>query len=101
MAPALQLRNFAPPRVFAGCFVCQRWQGSTGSQQTRCLLSRRLAVLVSALAQVTPWLIVNLHAPLVSSWEGSFKDAECMRLVFEPLLYKYKVDLVFNGHTHA
>jgi len=51
--------------------------------------------------QVTPWLIVNTHAPLVSSWQGSFKDAECMRLVYEPLLFKHNVDLVFNGHTHA
>ncbi|WIA44097.1 hypothetical protein OEZ86_010448 [Tetradesmus obliquus] len=51
--------------------------------------------------KATPWLIVHMHAPLVTSWEGSFKDAECMRLTYEPLLFKHGVDLFFNGHTHA
>jgi hypothetical protein len=51
--------------------------------------------------QSTPWLIVHIHAPLVSSWAGSFKDAECMRLTYEPLMYKNGVDIFFNGHTHA
>eukprot|EP00882_Tetradesmus_deserticola_P008964 GHRQ01009456.1.p1 GENE.GHRQ01009456.1~~GHRQ01009456.1.p1 ORF type:complete len:377 (+),score=58.27 GHRQ01009456.1:1339-2469(+) len=51
--------------------------------------------------KATPWLIVHMHAPLVSSWSGSFKDAECMRLNYEPLLFKYGVDLFYNGHTHA
>jgi len=49
----------------------------------------------------TPWLIVYFHAPLVTSFEDSFKQAECMRLTYEPLLFKYGVDLVLNGHVHA
>jgi len=49
----------------------------------------------------TPWLIVYFHAPIVSSYEASFKQVECMRLTYEPLLFKYGVDLVLNGHVHA
>lgn len=49
----------------------------------------------------TPWLIVYFHAPFVSSYEASFKQVECMRLTYEPLLYKYGADLVLNGHVHA
>ena len=36
-----------------------------------------------------------------SSYEASFKQVECMRLTYEPLLYKYGADLVLNGHVHA
>ncbi|KAI8473040.1 MAG: Metallo-dependent phosphatase-like protein [Monoraphidium minutum] len=49
----------------------------------------------------TPWVVLNMHAPWYSSWAGSFKDTECMRLQYEPLLKEYGVDLVFNGHTHS
>ncbi|KAI8472276.1 MAG: Metallo-dependent phosphatase-like protein [Monoraphidium minutum] len=49
----------------------------------------------------TPWVVLNMHAPWYTSWAGSFKDTECMRLTYEPLLLKYGVDLVFNGHTHS
>ncbi|KAI8468926.1 MAG: Metallo-dependent phosphatase-like protein [Monoraphidium minutum] len=49
----------------------------------------------------TPWLIVMFHAPVISSYEDAFKQVECMRLTYEPLLYKYGVDIVYNGHVHA
>jgi hypothetical protein len=38
----------------------------------------------------TPWLIVHMHAPMVSSWAGSFKQVECMRLNYEPLMFKVR-----------
>ncbi|KAI8465064.1 MAG: Metallo-dependent phosphatase-like protein [Monoraphidium minutum] len=49
----------------------------------------------------TPWLIAYFHAPFVTSYEASFKQVECMRLTYEPLLYKYGADLILNGHVHA
>ncbi|GBF95409.1 hypothetical protein Rsub_08371 [Raphidocelis subcapitata] len=49
----------------------------------------------------TPWLIAFFHAPIVTSYEDSFKQVECMRLTYEPLFYKYGVDLILNGHVHA
>lgn len=49
----------------------------------------------------TPWVVLNMHAPWYSSWAGSFKDTECMRLQYKALLKKYGVDIVFNGHTHS
>ncbi|KIY91669.1 hypothetical protein MNEG_16295 [Monoraphidium neglectum] len=51
--------------------------------------------------KATPWLIVYFHAPFVSSYEASFKQVECMRLTYEPLLYKYGTNLILNGHVHA
>jgi hypothetical protein len=42
-----------------------------------------------------------MHAPFVTSYADSFKQVECMRLTYEPLMYKYGVDLVINGHVHA
>lgn len=50
---------------------------------------------------VTPWLVVTLHAPIVNSYASHFGENECMRLAVEPLLYAHQVDLVFHGHTHA
>lgn len=49
----------------------------------------------------TPWLVVYFHAPFVSSYEASFKQVECMRLTYEPLMYRHGVDVVLNGHVHA
>lgn len=50
-----------------------------------------VVLLVRRLCQCRPWVIVNTHAPFVSSWEGSFKNAECMRITYEPLLFKVRV----------
>lgn len=49
----------------------------------------------------TPWLIVNWHAPWYHSYSAHYLENECMRQSYEPLLYSYGVDLVFNGHIHA
>ena len=50
---------------------------------------------------VTPWVIVQMHAPWYSSYLGHFKEVECMHETYEPLLLEYKVDIVINGHVHA
>lgn len=51
--------------------------------------------------KVTPWLVATWHPPWYSTYTSHYREAECMRVAMEDLLYKYKVDLVFNGHVHA
>ena len=46
-----------------------------------------------------PWLVAALHAPWYSSYKAHYKEAECMRVAMEKLLYSYGVDIVFNGHV--
>ncbi|KAJ3671903.1 hypothetical protein LUZ60_007982 [Juncus effusus] len=50
---------------------------------------------------VTPWLIATWHAPWYSTYRSHYKEAECMRVEMEEILYSYGVDVVFNGHVHA
>jgi len=49
----------------------------------------------------TPWVIANFHFPMYSSYAGNYQGVECFRQSFEPLFYKYGVDLAFNGHVHS
>ncbi|KAM1234249.1 hypothetical protein ACFX2J_003859 [Malus domestica] len=49
----------------------------------------------------TPWLAATWHPPWYSTYEAHYREAECMRLEIEELLYSYGVDIVFNGHVHA
>ncbi|KAL5781413.1 hypothetical protein ACOSP7_006442 [Xanthoceras sorbifolium] len=51
--------------------------------------------------EVTPWLVATWHAPWYSTYTAHYREAECMRVAMEELLYKYGVDIVFNGHVHA
>ncbi|KAK2414125.1 purple acid phosphatase [Trifolium repens] len=50
---------------------------------------------------VTPWLVATWHPPWYSSYKAHYREAECMRVEVEDLLYSYGVDIVFNGHIHA
>ncbi|KAJ0988894.1 hypothetical protein J5N97_007250 [Dioscorea zingiberensis] len=50
---------------------------------------------------VTPWLIATWHPPWYSTYKAHYREAECMRIEMEELLYSYGVDVVFNGHVHA
>nr|GLL43795.1 purple acid phosphatase 15-like [Ipomoea trifida] len=51
--------------------------------------------------KVTPWLVATWHPPWYSSYTAHYREAECMKVAMEELLYKAGVDLVFNGHVHA
>ncbi|KAL5542625.1 hypothetical protein UlMin_010335 [Ulmus minor] len=51
--------------------------------------------------KVTPWLVATWHPPWYSTYKAYYREAECMRVAMEDILYKYKVDIVFNGHVHA
>ncbi|KAF3789036.1 Bifunctional purple acid phosphatase 26 [Nymphaea thermarum] len=51
--------------------------------------------------EMTPWLIVLMHAPLYNSNDAHYMEGESMRVVFEKWFVKYKVDLIFAGHVHA
>jgi acid phosphatase type 7 len=57
--------------------------------------------LASVDRSVTPWLIATWHAPWYSTYRAHYKEAECMRLEMEELLYSYGVDIVFNGHVRS
>lgn len=48
---------------------------------------------------ITPWLVVTWHPPWYSSYEAHYREAECMRVEMEDLLYAYGVDIIFNGHV--
>ncbi|KAK9146003.1 hypothetical protein Sjap_005906 [Stephania japonica] len=50
---------------------------------------------------VTPWLVATWHPPWYSTYKAHYREAECMKVEMEELLYSYGVDLVFNGHVHA
>ncbi|KAK1294101.1 Purple acid phosphatase 15 [Acorus calamus] len=50
---------------------------------------------------VTPWLVATWHPPWYSTYKAHYREAECMRVAMEDLLYSYGVDLIFNGHVHA
>ncbi|XP_068652916.1 purple acid phosphatase 2-like [Aristolochia californica] len=49
----------------------------------------------------TPWLIVLVHSPWYNSYDYHYMEGETMRVMFEPLFVKHKVDLVFAGHVHG
>ncbi|KAK8954052.1 Purple acid phosphatase 10 [Platanthera zijinensis] len=49
----------------------------------------------------TPWLIVLMHSPWYNSYDYHYMEGESMRVMFEALFVKYKVDIVFSGHVHA
>ncbi|XP_057431317.1 purple acid phosphatase 15 [Lotus japonicus] len=57
--------------------------------------------LASVDREVTPWLVATWHPPWYSTYKAHYREAECMRVEMEDLLYKYRVDIVFNGHVHA
>lgn len=50
---------------------------------------------------VTPWLVATWHPPWYTTYNAHYREAECMRVAMEDLLYSYGVDAVFNGHVHA
>ncbi|XP_048501684.1 purple acid phosphatase 19 isoform X2 [Beta vulgaris subsp. vulgaris] len=49
----------------------------------------------------TPWLIVLMHTPLYNSDNYHYMEGESMRVIFEPWMVSFKVDLVLAGHVHA
>ena len=55
--------------------------------------------LASLDREVTPWLVATWHAPWYSTYKSHYREVECMRVEMEDLLYKYGVDIVFNGHV--
>ncbi|CAI0437042.1 unnamed protein product [Linum tenue] len=57
--------------------------------------------LASVDRKVTPWVVATWHAPWYSSYAAHYREAECMKVAMEDLLYKHGVDMVFNGHVHA
>ncbi|ORY15350.1 Metallo-dependent phosphatase-like protein [Clohesyomyces aquaticus] len=55
------------------------------------------ADLASVDRTVTPWVIVGGHRPWYTTGTGQCKPCQA---AFEPLLYKYGVDLAIFGHVH-
>lgn len=57
--------------------------------------------LESVNRDATPWLIATWHPPWYATYTAHYREAECMKVAIEDLLYEYGVDIVFNGHVHA
>ncbi|KAE9607950.1 hypothetical protein Lal_00003681 [Lupinus albus] len=57
--------------------------------------------LASVDREITPWLVAIWHTPWYSTYKAHYREAECMRVAMEDILYKYGLDIVFNGHVHA
>lgn len=49
----------------------------------------------------TPWLILMYHRPFYNSNTAHQGETALFQSIYEPLFYKYKVDLAFCGHVHA
>ncbi|KAI4303904.1 hypothetical protein MLD38_039486 [Melastoma candidum] len=67
--------------------------------------SEQYAWLVDDLSRVnreaTPWLVATWHPPWYGTYTAHYREAECMRVEMEEVLYTYGVDIVFSGHVHA
>jgi len=70
---------------------------SVGSPQVKWLA----ADLAAVDRTTVPWIISLWHRPWYCSNHAHQGEGEAMRLVVEPILNQYKVDVVFNGHVHA
>ena len=51
--------------------------------------------------EVTPWLVAAWQTPWYSTYLAHYREAECMRVEMEDLLYNYGVDIVFNGQVRV
>lgn len=60
-----------------------------------------VTLLLQVDRQRTPWVIVSLHGPFYHTYTSHWKELECMRQAYEPLLVAGGVDFVISGHTHA
>lgn len=49
----------------------------------------------------TPWVFTTWHRPFYCSNTVHWESDESMRLSYEELLYKYRIDISFTGHIHA
>ncbi|XP_065194542.1 uncharacterized protein LOC135825837 [Sycon ciliatum] len=62
------------------------------------------SVLSSTDRKVLPWVVVTLHRPMYSNESDSHSDnvvANHERELFEDLIVKYKVNIMFSGHYHS
>jgi hypothetical protein len=50
---------------------------------------------------ISPWVIVQLHAPWYNSNKAHTNDGQLMRLTLEQAIFNSKVACVFAGHVHA
>jgi 3',5'-cyclic AMP phosphodiesterase CpdA len=55
--------------------------------------------ILDLLKNTQPFTIVFFHHPLYSS--GNHGSYEGLRMIWEPILDHFKVDIVFNGHDHS
>jgi hypothetical protein len=67
--------------------------------------SAQIQWLISDLSAVdrtlTPWIIAINHNPWYHTYSTHYKENECQRFAFEPILYAYGVDIMLNGHVHS
>jgi hypothetical protein len=83
----------APDEVGGSAGLGATPKGKTATQQ----LDFLAADLASVDRAVTPWLIVAGHRPWYTTGDPG---CDACQNAFEPLLYKYGVDLAIFGHVH-
>ncbi|MEW5302572.1 MAG: hypothetical protein WDW36_005342 [Sanguina aurantia] len=50
---------------------------------------------------LTPWVVIQMHAPLYNTLLYHYKAAECQRQSLEPLFFQHGVDIYMAGHVHS
>jgi len=52
---------------------------------------------------VTPWLFVATHCPIYNTFKAHQNETQTLQMqeALEPLFVKYRVNIVFAGHTHG
>jgi hypothetical protein len=62
-----------------------------------------LDTLKSVDRKLTPWVFVTMHVPIYNTFNNHQNDYQRVAAIeyIEPLLIKYKVNMVFSGHVHA
>jgi hypothetical protein len=77
--------------------LCSEFPLDAASPQGQWLAADLAAAAAPDARGVHPWVVVTIHRPPYSS-DASWLD---IRAELEPVLSRYKVDLVVNGHMHA
>jgi predicted phosphodiesterase len=60
-------------------------------------------VKANKIRNLIPWIIIVTHCPWYNSNRAHQNETQTLQMLksFEPLVYKYQVNLIISGHVHA
>ncbi len=97
--PSTRYLNKYPSHVLNQTTICAKTSSST------CLQQESDPGIANTIFCLALFLRMRWYAPCIirsaAEDELMLQEFECMRINFEPLLYKYGVDLAMYGHVHA